>query len=231
MKIEFELEGLLQQAIENALSPEAIRPVIQKKMDELVASAINEQFRYRAPFKELVEQAMASAMPTTLEDLGRFGDLVQKTVAQHLNDVQNDFIQQAMAPRLAELFTPVEKQITLSELCERLTRAFENGFYGDVTAHAPTFNVKKSHTLEGYFDLYADSKYGKENYECGIAMNFCSEGKCYSAKIDQKDVKTQKFIGPTYNAEALVLALYTGMTTVLYQEDFNPEAYSYNSDD
>lgn len=59
MKIEIDFEGMLKQAIANALAPEAIQPVIQQKMNEVVASAINEQFRHGAPLKRLVEQSMA----------------------------------------------------------------------------------------------------------------------------------------------------------------------------
>lgn len=38
MKIEIDFEGMLKQAIANALAPEAIQPVIQQKMNEVVAS-------------------------------------------------------------------------------------------------------------------------------------------------------------------------------------------------
>ena len=55
MKIEIDFEGMLKQAIANALAPEAIQPVIQQKMNEVVASAINEQFRHeRDRIRELV---------------------------------------------------------------------------------------------------------------------------------------------------------------------------------
>lgn len=227
MKIEIDFEGMLKQAIANALAPEAIQPVIQQKMNEVVASAINEQFRHGAPFKRLVEQSMAEAMPATLDEMGRFGDLVHKMVTEHLCNVQNEFIKQAMEPRLAALFSPVEKQITLGELCERMTRAFEAGLLGDIPeCGGPTFIARESSTSKGFFSLHADNEPNKQRHQCSISMLFDSEGRCYSMCIDGSDIERKKFIGPAYDAEALALAIYTGMTMVEFQE-IDPDDYRY----
>lgn len=86
MKIEFDFESLLQQALENSVAPEYIQPIIQKKMDELVASVLNEMFGFQGPLRKMMVKLMVEAMPTTLDNMSGIHNLVESATKQSLNN-------------------------------------------------------------------------------------------------------------------------------------------------
>ena len=86
MKIEIDFEGMLQQALEKAVAPENIQPIVQKKMDELVASVLNEMFGFQGPLRKMMVKLMVEATPATLDNMSGIRDLVESTAKQSLND-------------------------------------------------------------------------------------------------------------------------------------------------
>lgn len=227
MHIDFDIESLVADAVSAALAVEKLQPIITSNVEKAVKSAIDEQFSYRAPFIEHLKKKMAEAMPTDIEDMGRFADLVLKTVSACMNDQQHQFIKQAIEPKLASMLRALPPKMKLSELVEMLTEDFKD-CYERKDSSQPTFIVEhsQSSTLTDYWVLYADPNSNVSSYGCKIKARFRGEGVCWELMLDDEALQKKLIIGTTYNADALMLNLYTGGIVIeLDQEDFSDVYY------
>ncbi|MBA6096373.1 hypothetical protein H4C80_04330 [Pseudomonas juntendi] len=235
MLLDINIEGIVAESVAAALSPEKLQPIIDKNIEGAVTSAVKEQFSYNSPFKKLLEDSLAGAMPTSIKGLGRYGDLVLKTVSSMIEDYQEQALRQTITEKLAKVLEPLPARLKLSELVDKLTKAFEDSHLRDkYSSESPTFIVEKgtgySSTSE-YWTLYADANEGVEKYSCQVQMAFNGDGECYSLRVGETDMKKSLILGTAYGAEALVLNLYTGGTKVEYEQIYTGDIRYAGSDD
>lgn len=225
MELNIDIESVVAQAVTDALAPERLQPIITKQVEKAVDNAIEEQFGYRAPFRKLLEEKMAAAMPTHMEDLGRFSDLVLKVISAKLHEAQTEAVAQVIQPKLDAMLKPLPPTMKLSELVEKLLPDLADDHRRD-GASQPTIIVEHSEDVDDYWRLYIDSRSDRDKYGCRLQIAFNSEGKAYSLSIGDKKMEEALLIGPTYNADALLLQIYTcGITIELDQTDFSDVYY------
>ncbi|WP_010226257.1 hypothetical protein [Pseudomonas donghuensis] len=218
MQLDINIEGIVAESVAAALSPEKLQPIIQSNVEDTVKRAIESQFSYRSKFKEMLEEKLAGVMPTDVKDIGRFGDLVVKTVSGMLSDMQNQVVKQSIQDRLAEMMKPLPQSITLTELLNSITKGLgeSDESRGE---DRPTIIIETTEGVcAGYWHLYVDAEERTSKYSCAIQMDFDKEGKCYSLKINDYDPSKTLFLGSKYGLEALLLNLYTGGVKVQHQE-------------
>lgn len=232
MNIDFDIESLVANAVSAALTVEKLQPIITSNVEKAVKSAIDEQFSYRAPFIEHLKSKVAAAMPTDIENMGRFGDLVLKTVSAYMNDQQHQFIKQAIEPKLASMLRTLPPKMKLSELVAMLTEDF-NDCYERKESDQPSFIVERSSGITSdYWRLFADPRANVSSYGCRIQASFRGDGQCWELKVNNEDLQKKLIIGPTHNADALMLNLYTGGIVIeLDQDDFSDVYYDDGEED
>lgn len=235
MNIDINIEQIVADAVGAALSPEKLQPIITTNVEKAVKSAIDDAFGYRSPFLKLLEGKIAEAMPTDIEDIGRYGDLVLKAVSAFINETQQDYIRNAIQPKLEGMLKKLPSTMKLSELVKLLVEEFSQDHLDSERdgSEQPTIIVRRSTGIcSGYWHLHIDPKEGKSEYGCRIRADFQDSGKCYSLKIDDEDMGRALLIGPTYNADALMLNIYTGGITIeLDETDFSDVYYPGSSYD
>ena len=230
MKIEFDLESILATAAIEALKPERIQELMNKHLTKSVDDAISEAFSYRSPFNVMLKEKISQAMPADLKDLGRFGDVVLKQVNSYIQQYMEGQAQQITQARMTELLKPFDKEITMSKLAELLRDKFYVGFYGDCDEGAPTIIIQRGNE-EGWFDLYADAKQNTSQYSCELKARF-KQGICWDFELKRQCIKaTDKYFGCLFNADALILNLYTGQTKVILDETDFSDLYYENDND
>ncbi|MPQ68304.1 MULTISPECIES: hypothetical protein [unclassified Pseudomonas] len=222
-----EIEGLIASSLTTALSPEALQPLIQANLEKALKAAIEEQFDYRSTFREMLKTKITEAMPADIGDMGRFGDLMLKIIKAHLAEVQEGFVKQAIERRMTTLLKPLPPSMKLSELVEELARFFDKPYNRD-GAYRPTFILQRSNYSDGFWDLFADPKEAVRWHRCKFCMRFNREGNCWSLAVDDTDIGKKLFLGPSFDADALVLNLYTGQIKIerdMDQDDLDNVAY------
>lgn len=225
MELNIDIESVVAQAVAAALAPERLQPIITKQVEKAVDSAIEEQFGYRAPFRKLLEEKMAAAMPARMEDLGRFSDLVLKVISARLHEAQAEAVAQAIQPKLDAMLKPLPPTMKLSELVEKLLPDLADDYRRNGDSQ-PTIIVDRDGTIEGYWRLYIDSRDNHDKFSCRLQIAFDKEGKAYSLCIGDEKMEKALLIGPTFNADALLLQIYTcGITIELDQHDFSDVYY------
>ncbi|HBK47954.1 MAG TPA: hypothetical protein DDZ74_01025 [Pseudomonas sp.] len=218
MQLNINIEGIVADAVAAALSPEKLQPIIEKNVSSSVTSAIQEQFSYSSPFKKLLEEKLAGVMPTDVKDIGRYGDLVLKTISGYLQDMQNQAVKQSIEEKLAAMLKPLPQRMPLTDLVKQMTKAFED-MPDSRGEDAPTIIIEKSEGIcDGYWQLYADAEENKDKWSCSVKMMFRSDGECFDLTINEFDPKKSLFLGATYGIEALLLNLYTGGVKIDFEE-------------
>lgn len=234
MELNIDIESVVAGAVSEALAPDRLQPIIAAQVQNAVDRAIEGQFSYRTPFRDLLEKKMAEAMPTDLENMGRMANLVLKTVQEQLLQTKNDFIKQAIEGRLQQMLKPLPPVMKLSELVQQFTEHFSDSHKRD-GGDQPTFIVERHDS--GYWYLYADPRSNLSAYSCRIRMRFkeadsTGGSECWGCEINESDLSSQKFIGQILNDEALAFNLYTGQVRVILdQDDFSDVYYGHANDD
>lgn len=226
MELNIDIESAVAQAVAAAMAPEKLEPIINKQVSKAVEDAIEDQFSYRSPFREMLKGKMASAMPTDMEDLGRFSDLVLKIIKAKLHEVQHDAVKQAIESKLDNLLKTLPPTMKLSELVEKLLPDLADDHRRDGDSQ-PTIIVERSTSVDGYWRLYIDSRSERDAYSCRLQVAFNKEGEAYSLSIGDQKMENTMLIGPAYNADSLLLQIHTcGIAIELDQIDFSDVYYS-----
>lgn len=230
MQLDINIEGIVAAAVAAALSPEKLQPIIEKNVESTVKRAIEEQFSYSSPFKKLLEEKLAGVMPTDVQDIGRYGDLVLKTVSGYLQDMQNQAVKQSIEEKLTAMLKPLPARMTLTELVKQITKAFEDR--SDIAGEdGPSIIIEKSEGIcDGYWQLYADAEQNKDKWSCSVKMMFRSDGECFDLTVNEYDPKKSLYLGATYGIEALLLNIYTGGVKIDFEEIYTGDIRYSNSD-
>lgn len=229
MQIDINIEQIVAESVAAALAPEKIQPIIQKNLDEAVKDAITEQFSWRSPFREMLKEKLAGVMPTDIDDLARYGDLVVKSVKGMLAESQQQAIRQTIEEKLASMLKPLPSSMKLSELIAKLTEHFADSYEREGSL-SPTFHAEEPDATNGYWDFCADPRSDVSKYGCAIKMRFDKEGTCWSLKMEDRDAKAL-ILGPSFAADALVLNLYTGGIKIERDRVDTDEIYYPDADD
>lgn len=237
MQLNIDIEGMAAAALASALEPERVAAVLEKHMIEAVDSGIKEQFGYRSEFTKLLNAELARAMPTNVEDLGRFSDLVVKTVTEVVNAHQAEFVKKAVADRLNSMLRPLPETMKLSEVVQQIVATFDE--HDRDGSSAPTVIFERSDTVGGYAELRIDPRGDRSRHGCRFRARLHPVDDdnhglvvCWALEIDDEKLENKRFIGPTFNAEALLLNLYTGQVKIEIDEtDFSEVYYPSEFDD
>jgi len=224
VNINIDIESIIAKVVESALSEERLLPIITANVEGAIKRVIDEQFGYRAPFSQLLTTKMAEAMPTDFEDLGRFGDLVLKTIKEQMAAHQDQVLAQIINDRLSKMLKPLPASMKLSELVAKFTEEFSENRRGD--SDGPTFIVEDGGGDVWY--LHADPKQGVSRYSCKIMLRFRGD-RCWAAEINETDMSKKKYIGPIFDDEALAFNLYTNQIRI-ERDEVDLEDFHYNSD-
>ncbi|QRE00621.1 hypothetical protein [Pseudomonas phage Itty13] len=229
MQVDINIEELAGAALASALEPSRIADKLREHMEKSVDEAIGDLFRYSSPFKKMLAEQLASAMPTTVEGIGQYGDVVLKTLMGVISQVREDNLRQTIEEEAKNLLAPVPAEYTLSELL-RLFCEKADDEYSDNSR--PTIIVDEPDE-RGYWDLSLDKEPGQSKYGCAYRLRFRKiEGselsECWSMKAGDVDPSKSLFLGKSYGEQALLLNLYTCKTKVKY-EPIDPDDFGYPS--
>jgi hypothetical protein len=233
MNFNIDIEGMAAAALSSALDPDRISELLRNKMVEVVESAINDQFSWRSDFQKLLATEIAKAMPTEVEGLGRFSDVVVKAVTESVNAHQSEFVQKAVADRLKSMLKPLPGQMKLSDVVQQIIDAFDE--HDRDGSESPTVIFERSSgSTSGYAQLYIDPRSGRDRYGCkfNARLHPVEDDNhdvlvCWALEMDDGKLENKRFIGPAFNAEALLLNLYTGQVSIeVDQTNFDDVYYS-----
>jgi hypothetical protein len=239
MQINLPIEDTLQQLLADALSPEALRPKIQKILQDTVDHAISSAFGRYGDFSKTLEPAIKALVPHALklDEATSFDLYLKKAITERINTYNEERLKQVFGPLLDDLLERPPAEITLTDLVKKAAECWDAD-YRRKGADRVTVHVEDADS-DGYWRLYLDpgtkSSYGS-NYSCQVHLAVTKDGQVYSLKNSEGkvDMAKERFAGPFYGFESYLLALYTGNTKIVRDvshEDDLYDAAQYPTDD
>jgi len=209
MKIEITLN--IEDAINKALAPEKLNPLLETAVNAAVKSAIDDATGYRSDFRKALETQMKDALPHGMgvTDVAKFQHVLNSAISKLVDAANNETVKAAMDKAVKSVMPDVPATIKMSELI----KAAREGFH------------KEDH--EAFYANFRESEYGsggwlaldgdedcRSQYSAEIYMAITKEGEVYSLKMDGKQVKPSSMPNAIGHMDGLLLSLYVGRTTI-----------------
>lgn len=212
MNFETNIETILHDAINKALHPDNLGPIIQKQVDSVVKSAIEDATGYRSEFKETADEQIRAAMPSSLGDISRFSDLVMKVLAAQVKDIQDQRMKEILLPRMEKILAPAPSVIKISELARKMRDEWNEDARDK--NERPTFIIDKGDY--GTTRFYADPQEARSKYSCSFALALKHDGdekgEIWDVKINNEKLSEKMIIGCKFGIDAILLNIYSGAT-------------------
>jgi hypothetical protein len=216
----------LEAAVAQALAPEKLQPILDKHIIGAITDAIDDATGYRSTFRTALKEQLAGALPHGIEiaDVAKFQHVLNEVLRNAVHGQNAATLNTALEKAVASLIPDVPATVKLSQL-------MEDARHGLHVENREAFYALFEQQY-GFSHLYLDretnkgSLYGSGNsetkkYAADYRLDFDKEGRCYSMKLDGKQVTPGSLPNAVGGFEATLLALYVGRTRL--EIDMDPD--------
>ncbi|MEZ0261063.1 MAG: hypothetical protein ACAH80_08635 [Alphaproteobacteria bacterium] len=222
----FDLKQTVQQAANDMISSGKLAALVEKHIEDAVSKVFEEQFSWRSPFRESLDQAMKAALNFSPEDfdIQRYNLLVRTIVQRQVDAKMNADFAAQLDKLLEKAFdTPAPEEIKLSELVAKFVAANE---HNDDRDGAEKAHVKweASEYGGGWLDLHPDGKQKRTTtWRRNLRIAIDDKGVVYSVSIDNAhDIDKGLFLGRFNEFERFIVQLYIKKSRLII-DDYNSQ--------
>jgi hypothetical protein len=196
-------------------SEPAIRALVEQKIGQCIASAVDSSMRCFGHVGKQIEAAVAKALELSEPlDVPAYGTMVMAVLRQQMDQILTPLVNERLAAEMAEILSTAPAEVKLSAIIEAMKA--DEDMHDRFATHA-TLVIEESDNVPGYKTVFLDpeedqkaysSRAKRSKYDVALRFSVTSEGKIYSLFVDQKDAKTTIVMGrlPTY--QRMVFAAY-----------------------
>lgn len=214
--------AVLQQKIQGG----ALEQSLGKYADKLIDSCAEDVLRSYGDVGKAIKEALAKAITPHLEDLADFPpyhDFVAKRLRMAATNFYDQRLAEVLDKELAEIMNEIPQEITLSWVIDAVRQSIIGYGEGEHMGEEMTLIVNDS--SHGYRHIFIGTESGMDKYRCEYQLDINKEGRIYSMKIGEEDLKNKKCVGPFYNAERKLMAAYAMKAKVTLDEGDDPDNY------
>lgn len=210
MKLEINLN--IEDAINKALSPEKLNPLLEKAVNEALKSAIDNATGYRSEFREALEKQMKDALPHgfALDDVAKFQHVLNASMSKLVDVANNETVKAAMDKVVKSVMPDVPARVKVSELIKDARQGF---LKADHEAFYAKYRESEYSSGSGWLSLDEDEGCRSER-SAGIQLAISKNGEVYSLKMDGKQIMPSSVPNALGHFEGLLLSMYVGRTTI-----------------
>lgn len=215
MKLEINLN--IEDAINKALTPEKLNPLLEKSVNDAIKSAIDDATGYRSEFRKALETQLKEVLPHGLgiSDVAKFQHVLNTAMTKLVDAANNESVKTAMDKVVKSVMPDVPARIKMSDLIE----AARDGFH------------KEDH--ESFYARYRESDWGggrlsldddedcRSEHAAEIRLAITKDGEVYSLTLNDEQVTPSKLPKAISHMDGLLLSMYVGRTTIEMDIDAN----------
>ena len=208
MKLEINLD--LESALNKALSPEKMGPLLESAVNAAIKSAIEEATGYRSEFRKALDAQVKEAMPSglQLDYVAKFSHVLNASLATVVDAANNETIKAAMDKVVKSVIPDVPTTIKMSELIKAARDGFHKEDHDEFYAH-----YRESEYGCGWLSLDRDPGCRSE-HSAEIQLAISKDGSVYSLKMDRAQVTPTSMPNPIGHMDGLLLSMYVGRTSI-----------------
>ena len=210
-----DFNAIFGEAIAENMTPEKLKPIIAKALNETVKSTIEEQFRWNGGAKKAIEAQIQEAMSCDVKmGLPSYNEQISRMVRDMVDNQFKIEGAKRLKDTIEEILQVPPETIKLSELIETFkeeTAEDSSDDSGDITCR-----IYKSYDWSD--DLYSielDEKRDQRKYDCSIRLSVSKDtGKVdsvhafgFNPESGHLELFAKKYL---YGTKKLVFQLYAG---------------------
>jgi len=215
MNITIDFEG----AIQRALAPEALDPILDKHIKAAINSAIEDATGYRSEFQKSLKAQLAEALPHGLgvDDVAKFQHILNGALQAVVAEANGAAIEAAMKKVVARVLPETPAALKLSAFVETMRDGLHKeageAFYAFMEqSHSVTHIYFDKNEKPGGIRGYDTRENMKYQAEYSLAVN--KDGEVYSLKLRGKEVTPTNFPNVVGSFDAALMAMYVGRTSL-----------------
>nr|WP_246174972.1 hypothetical protein [Pandoraea bronchicola] len=215
-----ELQNVVSTAFAKIVASGAIEKAIEKKLEETITSAIDNEIRGYSDFGRAISEGIKKSMHVDFDtlDIPGYNDLILKILRQKLEANMSNALTAGIDEQMTELLAPPPAEISLEDLVETFKRD-EMG-HGSALSDSITLIVEqdRDYSTMQFTMVYLDRSAGMNKNACSYRIHLC-DGKVLSMSIDRKDAEKTLFIGPLYRFSRRLFQMYAAGTKLIVGDD------------
>lgn len=184
-----DLNKMVMESLEKMHSEGKVQSIVEKHVESTVNDVVKDLFGNWSDFSKSLKETAKDALQINFNDLNlaSYNHLILQAIKDKLDDeITNQGVAQ-IKTQIESLLSDTKREYKLSDLVKELTKEIENlDELGYDEYHDMSLHVDDSH---GSYWISLDSRSDIREYECKYRILVSSEGRVYSAKVQQEDYK------------------------------------------
>ncbi|WP_296100271.1 hypothetical protein [uncultured Agrobacterium sp.] len=200
-------------------SEDHIRQLIDKKLDEVIQGAVDDEFRYGGNLKKQITEAVSGALQVGGRlDIPAYGVMVMALLRDRLEANVSELLNKKLAADMDELLKISPKELKFSQVVESVIEdAKESKSWGSVS-----IIVEGSEYIDGAYHVGLDHDSGiKKRYECDTQFYVDPDGKISSLTVNRRDVTKVVGVAPYRSYQKMIFSAYA-CGSKLIMDDLDP---------
>lgn len=212
------LQDYILAEVTRKTSEEHIRKLIDKKIDEAVQSAVDEEFRYGGNLKKQLTSAVGGALSIGDKiDVPAYGVMVMALLREKLDANINELLNEKLASEMQELLQIAPKVLAFSEVIAKMTEQAKeqsDSPWGKISVF-----IEESDWSAGCYHVGIDPDGDiRKRYECDTQFYVDAAGKISSLTVNKRDVGKVIGIAPYWGYQKMIFAAYACGSKLIMDE-------------
>lgn len=215
------LQDYILAEVTRKTSEEHIRKLIDKKIDEAVQSAVDEEFRYGGNLKKQLTSAVSGALSIGDKiDVPAYGVMVMALLREKLDANISEMLNVKLASEMQDLLQIAPKELKFSSVIEKLTEhAKEFGGGSGWGKIAVFIEESDSSVLAGHYHVGIDPDGDtRKRYECDTQFYVDAAGKISSLTVNKRDVGKVIGMAPYWGYQKMIFSAYACGSKLIMDE-------------
>lgn len=206
-----------QGALDRALAPAVINPILDKYIGKAIEDAIKEATGYRSEFQKALGEQLATAFPHGLhiDDVAKFQQVLNWSISKMVGDANRAAIEASMQKVVGLLLPDIPAIVKLSEFMNGV----REGLWVDGNDPFYAYLEKSS---GGYTHIYLDKnehpglksflERDDVKYQAAYQLGVLKDGDVYSLKLKGTLITPSSMPDVVGCFDAALMAMYVGRT-------------------
>ena len=218
-----DLTKLIETAVVNSMTPDAINEKIEKRVADLIEGAINDALRPYSDTGKIISEAVKNSLLIKDLELPAYGATVSTMLKAQIEKVVADSLAGKLADNMTELLSLAPKTIKLSQIVNEykesatfLDHGLESVSCGEELV---TFIIDENRN-DSYSSrwVYLGDKPEIDKHRCRVRLLLSADGTIAGATFDGKELNGGRSIGHSYGFEQKIRAYYAAGTIIEIDE-------------
>ncbi|MBP2564600.1 hypothetical protein J2766_001159 [Agrobacterium tumefaciens] len=211
------LQDYILAEVMRKTSEEHIRQLIDKKIDEAIKGAVDDEFRYGGNLKKQLTTAVGAALTIGDKiDVPAYGVMVMALLREKLDANINELLNVKLASEMQDLLQIAPKELKFSDVIEKMTEhAKEMGSgWGKIAVF-----IEESDYSAGCYHVGIDPDGDtRKRYECDTQFYVTAEGKISGLTVDRRDVGKVVGMASYWGYQKMIFSAYACGSKLIMDE-------------